>query len=111
MPIKEISSISLEKDENPLDKFRFNSQGFMLISNTPLTEVITITSGKGKQPSSILSDEVCGELPFPYLFPNEKSGYSINGDVKLSHVKYFNQRMLNYTQLFPSDPDNILYTL
>ena len=46
--IKEITSTSLEEDENPLDKFSFNSQKFMLISNTPLPEEISIAPGKGK---------------------------------------------------------------
>ena len=33
------------------------------------------------------------------------------GEVKLSPVKYFNQLLLNYTQLFASDSDYIFFAL
>ena len=59
----------------------------------------------------MLSDKFCEELSFPFLFPNGKFGYSIDRDVKLSSVKYFDQRLLNYTQLFASDPGYIFYAL
>ena len=45
------------------------------------------------------------------LFPQEKFGYNTERDVKLSPIKYFNQRLLNYTQMFASDPDYIFYAL
>ena len=48
--------------------------------------------GKGK--SQTLSDE-----------------FDIQRDVKLSSVRYFNQRLLNYTQLFASEADYIFYAL
>ena len=37
----------LEENENPLDKFRFNSQETMLISRTPSSEEISIAQGEG----------------------------------------------------------------
>ena len=48
-------------------------------------------------------------LAFPYLFPNGKFGYTYARDVKLSPCKYFNQRLLNYSQKFSSDSDYIFY--
>ena len=51
------------------------------------------------------------ELVFPYLFLEGKFGYKPSRELKLSPVKYFNQRLLNYTQMFVSDPDYIFYAL
>ena len=45
------------------------------------------------------------------LFPQGKFGNNIERDVKLSQIKYFNQRLLNCTQMFASDPDQIFYPL
>ena len=49
----------------------------------------------------------CEELAFPYLFPNGKFKYKVEREIKLSPVKYFNQRLLNITQMFASDPDYV----
>ena len=59
----------------------------------------------------MLNDEFCKELAFPYLFPRGKFGYKVERDIKLSPSKYFNQCLLNYTQLFASDPDFIFFAL
>ena len=37
--------------------------------------------------------------------------FDIQRDVKLSSVRYFNQRLLNYAQLFASEADYIFYAL
>ena len=39
-----------------------------------IEEAIVITIGEGKQPLSLLEDEVCEQLVHPYLFPTGKSG-------------------------------------
>jgi len=44
------------------------------------------------------------------LFPTGKFGYHVERDVKLSPTKYFNQRLLNYSQKFASDADYIFFT-
>ena len=59
----------------------------------------------------MLNDEFCEELSFPYLLPRGKFGYKVERDIKLSPSKYFNQHLLNYTQLFVSDPDFIFFAL
>ena len=56
-------------------------------------------------------DEKCEELAHPFLFPTGKFGYRVKRDIKLSPVKYFNQRLLNYKQKFASDSDYIFYAL
>ena len=64
---------------------------------------------KGKKPN--LADDNSELFAFPYSFPTGKFDYDIQHDIKLSPVKYFNQRLLNYTQLLASEADYIFYTL
>ena len=52
-------------------------------------------------------DNFCEELAFPCFFPNGKFRYKVEREIKLSPVKYFNQRLLNITQMFASDPDYV----
>ena len=96
---------TLEEDENPLDLHRFSSQETTFVPNLTTAEEISIASGDGKEPTSILNDKYCEELAFPCLFPKGKFGYKVERKIKLSPVKYFNQRLLNYTKIFASDPD------
>ena len=67
--------------------------------------------GKKKIPNSLLTDESCEVLAFQYLFPTGKFGYNIQPTYKLSPIKYFNQRLLNYTQVFAFEADYIFYVL
>ena len=82
-----------------------------MISNSPTSEGLSIAPGEGEQHRSILNDSFCEELAFPYLFPNGKFGYKIEREIKLSPAKYFNQRLLNFTQMFASDPDYVFFAL
>ena len=66
---------------------------------------------KDKKPNSLLTDENSEALAFPYLFPTGKYGYTVKRDIKLIPVKYFNQRLLKYTQMFASEADYIFYAL
>ena len=100
-----------EEVENPLNLHRFNFQQTLFIPKMLSTEEVNIAPGEGKQPTSMLNDKFCEELAFPYLFPRDKFGYKFQRDIKLSPSKYFNQRLLNYTQLFASDPDFIFFAL
>ena len=79
-----------------------------LVSLNPQTSVdncINIAPGEGKQHKSILNDQFCEELVFLYLFSAGKFGYRVKRDVKLSPVKYFNQRRLQYSQKFAAETD------
>ena len=100
---------SNEEGENPLDSYLLNSEETMLISQVPTSEEISIAPDEGKKPSSILQDKYCEELAFPHIFSSGQFGYRVEREVKLSPVKYFNQRLLNYTQLFSSDSDYIFF--
>ena len=105
-------SVNIPEDaDNPLDNFRFGATETMLVSNIPQVEDIVIAPGEGIQPMSLLMDEKCEELAHPHLFPTGKFGYRVKREVKLSPVKYFNQRLLNYKQKFSSDSDYIFYAL
>ena len=53
----------------------------------------------------------CEELAFPYLFTNGRFEYKVEREIKLSLVKYFNQRLLNFTQMFASDLDYVFFAL
>ena len=50
-------------------------------------------------------------VSFLCLFPQGYFGYKVDRQMKLSPVECFNQRLLNYTQMFASDPDYIFYAL
>ena len=97
--------------ENPINLHRFNFQETLFIPNVLSSKEVNIAPGEGKQPTSMLSDEFCEDLDFPYLFPRSKFGYKVERDIKLSPSKYFNQCLLNYTQLFASDPDFMFFAL
>jgi len=57
----------------------------------------------------VICDENCEELAYPYLFPTGQFGYRAGRTIPLSPTKYFNQRLLNYTQKFASDTDYIFF--
>ena len=102
-----------EEEENPLDQHRLQCSETAFVSNIPHeiidNESISIAPGQDKTPIAIVYDENCEELAHPYLFPTGKFGYTVKRYVKLSPVKYFNQRLLNYKQKFSSDSDYIFF--
>ena len=103
---------NLEEVENPLDQYRISANDSALIPTIPCEineENITVAPGEGLKPISILTDKHCEELAHPYLFPTGKFGYNIDRPIYLSPVKYFNQRLLNYTQKFSADSDYIFF--
>ena len=51
---------------------------------------------------SLILDKNYEELAFPHLLSKRKFGYTTERETKLSPVKYFNQRLLNYKQIFSS---------
>ena len=101
----------LEETENLIEHLSSAAET-CLVSTCPQINVnskcIDIATGEGKKPKSILNDEYWGELSFPHLFPTGKVGYNVRRKVPLSRVKYFNQRLLNYSQKFDSDTDYIV---
>jgi len=83
----------------------------MLVSEIPNividNENIIVAPGQGKTPFSLTTDEFCEELAHPHLFPYGKFGYHTEREVNLSPSKYFNQRLLNYSQKFACDASAI----
>ena len=102
-----------EEDINPLDNFRLSASETAYVPDLAFDIVdssnVIIAPGENKKPVSIICDKNCEMLAHPHLFPNGKFGYTHTRDIKLSPCKYFNQRLLNCTQKFASDPDYIFY--
>ena len=111
--IRQSDFSQLEETEDPLDEHRVGANESSLISIVPhqINENdITLAPGEGKSPISMLTDENCEEpSSFPHLFPSGKFGYKTDRNIKLTPARYFNQRLLNYTQKFASDSDYIFF--
>jgi len=113
----DIFPVAVENDnenlegDNPLDNERVNSGEMCVVPNiyNEGQNLLDIAPGENKTPESFFNDDFCEEQAFPYLFPKGRFGYKIARAVKLSPVKYFNQRLLNYTQRFPSNADYIFF--
>ena len=71
--------------------------------------IISIAPGEKSKPVPVLKGVYCEELAHPNLFPTGRFGYKSRRDVPLSPAKYFNQRLLNYTQKFASDSEYIYF--
>ena len=76
-------------------KFYFSAIMFWVHSLGSITKIIAVPQ------------DDCKMLAHPFLFPTGRFWYTHLRDVKFSLCKYFNQRLLNYTWKFPSDPNYI----
>lgn len=72
-------------------------------------EVNAIAPGERKQPVSFIANKQCEELAFPVLFPKGKYGSSVNQEIKLSPVKYFNARLLHQSGRFAANPEYLFF--
>ena len=103
----------LEEQSNPLAAYQSQSTETIVSSeipsNTDIDEVLTIAPGEGKRPISVLADEYCEEMAHPHLFPYGRYGYKVERDIPLTPSKYFNQRLLNFSQVFAADSDYIFF--
>ena len=72
-------------------------------------EVYAIAPGESKHPVSFMVDQQCEELAFPILFPKGKYGYSVNREIKLSPVKYFNARLLHHSGRFATNSEYLFF--
>ena len=111
--VKTVDNNNEEEDENPLDHLRIPTTETLFVPELAHDIVdesnVIIAPGEDKKPLPIICDEDCEMLAHPHLFPSGKFGYAYDRDEKLSPCKYFNQRLLNYTQKFSSDSDYIFY--
>ena len=72
-------------------------------------EVLDIAPGENRKPQSFFADQFCEELTFPFLFPVGKFGFKVGRPVHWTPTKYFNQRLLNFSQRFSSNADYIYF--
>ena len=79
------------------------------MTHPDLEEVITVAPSGDKNPVSVLTDAYCDEMAHPHLFPSDKYGYKVQTDIPLSASKYFNQRLLSYSQVFDAERDYIFF--
>ena len=78
-------------------------------SNCELEQELTIAYGEGKQPISVRNDKFCEELAHRHVFPSGRYGYQIEREIPLSPSKYFNHRLLHYSQKFAADSNYTLF--
>ena len=112
-----------EEQDDPLNNFRSPPNETCLqsiIPDYPVTvqendevssgnEVYNIAPGENKHPVSFMMDKNCEELAFPVLFPKGEFGYTVERDVELSPVKYFNARLLHHSARFATNPEYLVF--
>ena len=76
-------------------------------SGYEMEEGIVVAPGEGKKTVSILSNKFWEEVGHSYLSPTSQYRYKVEKEIPLTRSKYFNQRLLHYTQKFASDNDYI----
>ena len=107
------SSVGEETLDDTLSEFRTSSMESTFVSEIPsareMEEGIVVAPGEAKKPVSVLKDKFCEELVHVHLFPTGQYGYIVEREIPLTLSKYFNQRLLHYTQNFPSDNDYIIF--
>ena len=107
------SSLGEETLDDPLSEFRTPSMETTFVSEIPsaceMEEGVVVAPGEGKKPVSILNDKFREELVHPHLFSTGQYGCKVEMEIPLTPSKYFNQRLLHYTQKFASDNDYIFF--
>ena len=78
------------------------------LSVNEIEEVITVAPVEEKTPLSIVGDRIFEDIVHPCLLRTGIFGCQAAREVKLSPGKCINQR-LNYSQIFVSDSDYILF--
>ena len=98
------SSLGEEALDHPLSEFRTPSMEITFVSEIPsaweMEEGIVVAPGEGKKPVSIIDDKFCKELGHPHLFPTGQYDDRVEREIPMTPSKYFNQRLLHYTQKF-----------
>ena len=112
-----------EERDDPLNYFRSPPNETCLqsvIPDYPVTvqendevssgnEVFNIAPGENKHPVSLMMDKNCEELAFPVLFPKGQFGYTVEREIKLSPVKYFNARLLHHSGRFATNSEYLFF--
>ena len=96
------SDDELETTLNPFNTHRHATDESLVIENENLLE---LAPGQDKGTRHILFDKKCEELAFPKIFFRGKFGYTFPREHQLTPKRYFNQRLLNFSQTFASNSD------
>ena len=104
---------NVEEESNSLDDYWIPSSETAYVADVQYDlrddAGLAIAPGKNKMHLPIISDENCELLAHPYFFPPRKFGYTYQRGISLSPSKYYNQRLLNYSQKFALDSDYIFF--
>ena len=100
------SDVELETKSNQLNTHGHAADESLVIQNENLPEP---APNQDKSTRHILFDEKCEELAFPKIFFRGKFGYAFPREHHLTPTRYFNQRLLNFSQPFASNSDYIFF--
>ena len=100
------SDDELETTSNPLNTHMHAADESLVIENENLLE---LAPGQDKGTRHILFDKKCEELAFPKIFFRGNFGYTFPREHHLTPTRYFNQRLLNFSQTFASYSDYIFF--
>ena len=102
----------IQKEQNPLNIHWLPSSETIyvphLVYELSNESALAITAGENKTSLTMILND-CQVSSYPHLFSTERFDYTFNRSISLSPLKNFNQRLLNYTQVFASDNDKILF--
>ena len=71
--------------------------------------MLELAPGQDKGTIHILFDKKCEELAFPKIFFKGKFGFTFPHEHHLTPTRYFNERLLNFSQTFASNSDYIFF--
>ena len=97
-----VENETFESVDDPLNAHRAAGYETTLVPEIPRIiedDNVIMAPDQVKILVSVLNDDHCEELAFPYLFPTGKFGYKVKREIPLSPVKYFNQRLLSQMQI------------
>ena len=110
---RELLNEDAEEQDDPLNEHRSAATETCLQSILPNYPVNldnrNCDNSTGKHPVSLMTDKLCEELSFPVLFPKGRFGYTVERDIKLSPIKYFNARLLHYSGKFATNPEYLFF--
>ena len=96
-----------EENLNNLECFRQVASESCIFPAELSSDHFEIAPGENKIPTSVILYKNCEDLAFAHLFSKGEFRYTAKHETKLSPVKYFNQRLLNYNQIISSCIDYI----
>ena len=100
------SDYELETTSNPLKTHRHAADESLVIENENFLE---LAPRKDKGTRHILFDKKFEKLAFSKIFFRMDFGYTFPREHHLTPTRYFNQRLLNFSQTFASNSDYIFF--